>query len=164
MPLKADAAKTSPAKKPHGKTNATETGASHKPGHGAVNIDDKNIPAPIVVIPPNPKLLDKLSFGECTTTPDEVDFPRFLQNCGILDMIMHTFARLEREKPRPADPWEWMRYRFFLGSFNPGDKDTFRKTLAELTLKRDKLVKERNDVLRGRTKRDDTAAGSKLLQ
>ena len=147
-------------KKPHGKANADPGVPAHKPGHGSLANEAKTVTPPAIV-PPNPKLWDKLSFASCATTQDEVEFPRYLKDCGILDMIVHALARLEREKQRPPDAWEWLRYRFFLRTFNPGDKELFRKTINELMPKKEKLLKERNDLLRAKAKREEAANGVK---
>jgi hypothetical protein len=117
-----------------------------------------------IVVPSHPNLKAKkqLPFVDCTITPEAVEFQRFLRDCGILNMITDTFVRLEREKQRPADPWEWLRYRFFLQSFNPEDSENFHQILPELSSKRDKLIKERNILLRAKAKREETTAPSKV--
>ncbi|OQV14049.1 hypothetical protein BV898_11714 [Hypsibius exemplaris] len=147
-------------KKGHG-NGENDAVSSHKTAHGVAPIPVA-LPTEGIVRAPNPKLLNKLSFAPCATTNDQVDFPRFLQNCGLLDMITHTFVRLEREKQRPVDPWEWLRYRFFLRIYDPGDKELLRKTLTELTPKKEKLLKERSDLMRAKAKREDAASGVKI--
>ncbi|GAU87717.1 hypothetical protein RvY_00527 [Ramazzottius varieornatus] len=117
----------------------------------------KTPPEPVVVPPPpNPKLQDKLSFSNCSVSDKQTHFPKYVKDEGLLDVILHVLMRLEREKQRPADPWQWIKERMFLGKYNPGDKEELQKTIAELNVKRDKLTRDRASLCIAVAKRHST--------
>lgn len=109
-----------------------------------------DVPVLSLLVPPSPEkpLEQKLSFSQCLSTDKERVFPRYLAESGLMDMIMYALVRLEREKERPPDPWEWLRWRIFMDeNGNPGDKEYLKEKLAELRAHRNGLLSERNDII-----------------
>lgn len=100
---------------------------------------------------------DVLTFSGCTKTERDLVFPGFLHNCGLAGKILHAMARLEREHPRPTDPWDWIRYRISMQKYGPGDKQIFMKAVSDLTAKREKLLKEKQDLMKAKVKREEAA-------